>query len=294
MNILVLGRDGQLGQSLKVILPKAYPNSIFWDRQNLDLQQLDGIEHQLTAQRPDVIVNATAYTAVDQAESNKELAFAINQHAVGRVADYCAKNNVPLLHVSTDYVFDGLGQQPYLETDEPNPSGVYGASKLAGERAIADSGCRFVILRTAWVFSEHGQNFLKTMLRLGSERDSLAIVGDQVGCPTYAGDLARALLTILKTIEHGTCRWGLYHYAGDRAVSWFEFAQRIFTAAANIGLTVPEHVKAISSAEYPTPAPRPAWSVLDSSLFTSAFGQPASNWQTGIETCLRALNQPSQ
>ena len=122
MNILVLGRHGQLGQSLKVILPKAYPNSIFWDRQNLDLQQLDGIEHQLTAQRPDVIVNATAYTAVDQAESNKELAFAINQHAVGRVADYCAKNNVPLLHVSTDYVFDGLGQQPYVETDEPNPA----------------------------------------------------------------------------------------------------------------------------------------------------------------------------
>ena len=142
-------------------MPKAYPNSIFWDRQNLDLQQLDGIEHQLTAQRPDVIVNATAYTAVDQAESNKELAFAINQHAVGRVADYCAKNNVPLLHVSTDYVFDGLGQQPYVETDEPNPSGVYGASKLAGERAIADSGCRFVLLRTAWVFSEHGQNFSK-------------------------------------------------------------------------------------------------------------------------------------
>ena len=146
MNILVLGRHGQLGQSLEDILPKTYPNSIFWDRQSLDLQQFDDIEHQLTAQRPDVIVNATAYTAVDQAESNKKLAFAVNQHAVGRVADYCAKNNVPLLHVSTDYVFDGLGQQPYVETDEPNPSGVYGASKLAGERAIADSGCRFVLL----------------------------------------------------------------------------------------------------------------------------------------------------
>ena len=294
MNILVLGRHGQLGQSLEDILPKTYPNSIFWDRQSLDLQQFDDIEHQLTAQRPDVIVNATAYTAVDQAESNKELAFAINQHAVGRVADYCAKNNVPLLHVSTDYVFDGLGQQPYVETDEPNPSGVYGASKLAGERAIADSGCRFVLLRTAWVFSEHGQNFLKTMLRLGSERDSLAIVSDQVGCPTYAGDLAFALLTILKSIENGTCSWGLYHYAGDSAVSWYEFASAIFAQAKDAGLGVPEHVTAIATEEYPTPAPRPAWSVLDSSLFTSAFGQAASDWQRGIETCLRALNHPSQ
>ena len=178
-----------------------------------------------------MIVNATAYTAVDQAESNKKLAFAVNQHAVGRVADYCAKNDVPLLHVSTDYVFDGLGQQPYVETDEPNPSGIYGASKLAGERAIADSGCWYVILRTAWVFSEYGQNFLKTMLRLGSERDSLAIVSDQVGCPTYAGDLAFALLTILKSIENGTCSWGLYHYAGDSAVSWYEFASAIFCAS---------------------------------------------------------------
>ena len=294
MNILVLGRDGQLGQSLHDRLPSAYPSSVFWDRQTLDLEQLDDIEPRLTAARPEVIINATAYTAVDQAETNTDLAFTINHHAVGRVADYCAKNDVPLLHVSTDYVFDGSSQRPYAETDEPNPRGVYGASKLAGERAIAASGCRHVILRTAWVFSEHGQNFLKTMLRLGGERDTLSVVGDQIGCPTYAGDLALGLISVLKSVENGACEWGLYHYAGDPNVSWFEFAEAIFAKAASAGLAVPDHVTAITTKEYPTPAPRPAWSVLDSARFTKAFGEPASNWRTGIDTCLRALNQPSQ
>lgn len=294
MKILVLGRDGQLGQSLQDTLPGDYPNSVFWGRQHLNLEQLEDIEPRLTAEQPDVIINASAYTAVDPAETNRKQAFTVNQHAVERLANYCVKNDVPLLHVSTDYVFDGLSQRPYVETDEPNPSGAYGASKLAGERAIAASGCRHVILRTAWVFSEYGQNFLKSMLRLGGERDALGIVGDQIGCPTYAGDLALALLTVLERVASGTCEWGLYHYAGDSDVSWFEFAEAIFVRAANTGLTVPETVTAIPSTEYPTPAPRPAWSVLDSSHFTQAFGQPASNWQAGIDTCLRVLNQPSQ
>ena len=294
MNILVLGRNGQLGQCLQDVLPRVYPNAVFWGRQQLDLEQLEGIEPRLSAEQPDVIINASAYTAVDQAESNSALAFTVNQHAVAQVADYCAKNDVALLHVSTDYVFDGSSQRPYAETAEPNPSGVYGASKLAGEKTIAASGCRHVILRTAWVFSEHGQNFLKTMLRLGGEHDTLRIVGDQIGCPTYARDLALALISVLKSVENGTCQWGLYHYAGGRDISWFDFAEAIFAAAANIGLTVPKHVMAITTEEYPTPAPRPAWSVLDSSLFTNAFGHPASNWQMGIEACLRALNQPSQ
>jgi dTDP-4-dehydrorhamnose reductase len=291
MTIVVVGRSGQLGQSLLTALPHQYPDAVFWDRQALDLVQLETIAERLAGLKPQIIINASAYTAVDLAEQETELAYAINRDAVNELAGYCARNDAALIHVSTDYVFDGAADAPYSETAATNPMGVYGASKLAGEQAIAASGCRHLIIRTAWVFSPFGQNFLKTMLRLGGERDELNVVADQIGCPTFAGDLADAIVATLTTINAGTCPWGLYHYAGDAAVSWHEFAREIFAQARSTGLPTPNTLNAIPSSNYPTPAPRPAWSVLDSGKFEAAFGQSGSNWRAGVSACLQALNQ---
>lgn len=294
MKVLVIGSNGQLGRSLLTSLPRSYPTTIFWDRQALDLTQLGSIRANLENLAPQVIINASAYTAVDQAEQETELALAVNRDAVGEIASYCAAVDAVLIHVSTDYVFDGTANAPYVETADTNPQGVYGASKLAGEQAIAASGCRHLIIRTAWVFSPYGQNFLKTMLRLGGERDTLSVVADQIGNPTFAGDLAEAIVATLKPVAKGNCAWGLYHYAGDAPVSWHEFACEIFAQAQHMGFSVPDTVNAISTSEYPTPAPRPAWSALDSSKFTGVFGRPSSDWRAGIATCLQALGQLSE
>lgn len=288
MKILVIGRNGQLGSSLHDLLPQRYPQSIFWDRATLDLNQIDSIQPRLEAVQPDIIINASAYTAVDQAEQETELAHAINHHGVAELAAYCQRSGAALLHVSTDYVFDGQANQPYIESDPPNPSGVYGASKLAGEQTIAASGCRHVIVRTAWVFSSYGQNFLKTMLRLGNQRNALSIVSDQIGCPTFAGDLAQALIAVVSAVEKDRCAWGLYHFAGAPAVSWFEFAETIFKEAKAAGLRTPDQLLPIATKDYPTPAPRPAWSVLSSDRFSQAFGVSASDWKTAIGQCLRS------
>ena len=294
MTIAVLGASGQLGQSLLAALPPSYPDTVFLNRQQLDLGTLNSIQPKLAALSPDIVINASAYTAVDQAEQDKETAYAVNRDGVAELAAYCRNHDAALLHVSTDYVFDGTAHKPYTENHEANPSSYYGASKLAGELAIANSGCRHIILRTAWVFSQHGNNFLKTMLKLGETRDQLSVVADQVGSPTFAGDLAEALIATLAPIREGNCPWGLYHYAGDTAVSWYDFALVIFKQASARGLRVPSEVKPISTAEYPTPAPRPAWSVLDHSRFTDAFGLPGSNWRNGIATCLDVLKNASQ
>ena len=294
MKILVIGSNGQLGRSLSISLPRSYPTTIFCDRQAMDLTQLGSIRAKLESMRPQVIINASAYTAVDQAEQETELALAVNRDAVGEIASYCAAVDAVLIHVSTDYVFDGAASAPYVETADTNPRGAYGASKLAGEQAIAASGCRHLIIRTAWVFSPYGQNFLKTMLRLGGEHNTLSVVADQIGSPTLAGDLAEAIVATLKPVREGNCAWGLYHYAGDTSVSWHEFACEIFAQAKHMGFSVPDTVNAISTSEYPTAAPRPAWSVLDSSKFTGIFGQPSSDWRVGIATCLQVLGQSSE
>ena len=291
MKILVSGSTGQLGQSLLKVMPTRYPNTTFFDRQALDQSEPETIRPKLAELEPDVIINAGAFTAVDKAEDDSALAYAINCNAVGEMARYCKDHGAALLHVSTDYVFDGAADTPYLETDPTNPSSVYGASKLAGEQAIITSGCSHIIIRTAWVFSVFGQNFLKTMLRLGRERDALNVVADQIGCPTYATDLANALAATLNPIEQGHCEWGLYHYSGQTAVSWHEFAQEIFVQAKQRGLRVPDTVNPISTSAYPTPAPRPAWSVLDNTKFCETFQVPASDWHAGIDACLAELEK---
>ena len=195
-----------------------------------------------------------------------------------------------LIHISTDYVFDGEASAGYGEEAQTNPQGVYGKTKLLGEIAIQQSDCKHLIIRTAWVFSEYGNNFMKTMLRLGAERDELSIVGDQIGCPTYAQDLAKAIVAALPKVESNQWEYGVYHYCGDSACSWYEFAEEIFKQAKEFGFKVPNRINSITTADYPTPAKRPAYSVLDCSKTTTAFDTTASNWRQGIVDVLGRLN----
>jgi dTDP-4-dehydrorhamnose reductase len=194
-----------------------------------------------------------------------------------------------LIHVSTDYVFDGNSNVPYKEDDETNPQGAYGETKLKGELAIQASGCKHIIIRTAWVFSEYGNNFLKTMLRLGAERDELNIVGDQMGCPTYAQDIARSIVEIIPQLNSRKSN-GIYHYCGDQPCSWYEFANAIFDQAMTNNLKIPSIVNSIETLSYPTPAKRPAFSVLDCSKIENDFGVRTSNWHDGINQVVRKLN----
>jgi len=287
--ILVLGSKGQLGRCLADQFSGTDYGMIFTSRADIDIADLFGAKDKITRLRPDLIINASAYTAVDKAEQDRDMAYLVNHKAVANIAQICAEIGCGLIHVSTDYVFDGAATQPYRETDATNPQGVYGDSKLKGEIAIQASGCQHLIIRTAWVFSEYGNNFLKSMLRLGSERNELSIVGDQIGCPTYAQDIAKTIVALVAPMqEHWFCS-GIFHYCGDKACSWHEFAQAIFAAAAKGGLTVPERVIAISSKDYSTSATRPAYSVLDCTNMAKSFELVPSDWQRAIPAVLRAL-----
>lgn len=289
MKILVLGSNGQLGRCLADQFSGSDYETIFTSRADLDIADLSGAKDKITKLRPDLIINASAYTAVDKAEKDRDVAYLINHVAVANIAQICAELGCGLIHMSTDYVFDGATTQPYKETDATNPQGVYGDSKLQGELAIQASGCQHLIIRTAWVFSEYGNNFLKTMLRLGRERNQLSIVGDHIGCPTYAQDIAKTIVALVAPMkEQGFCS-GIFHYCGDKACSWYEFAQAIFAAAAQGGLTVPERVNAISSKEYPTLAARPAYSVLDCASLAKTFELAPSDWQRAIPMVISAL-----
>jgi dTDP-4-dehydrorhamnose reductase len=289
MNILVLGSNGQLGRCLADQFSGTDYETIFTSRADLDVADLSGSKDKITKLCPDLIINASAYTAVDKAEQDRDMAYLINHEAVANIAQICAELGCGLIHVSTDYVFDGAATQPYRETDATNPQGVYGDSKLKGELAIQASGCQHLIIRTAWVFSEYGNNFLKTMLRLGSERDELSIVGDQIGCPTYAQDIAKTIVALVAPMQEQEFCSGTFHYCGDKACSWYEFAKAIFATAAEGGFTVPERVNAISSKEYPTPAARPAYSVLDCTSLAKTFEIAPSDWQRAIPMVLSAL-----
>lgn len=284
VKILVLGAQGQLGRCLADQLAKTTYDVFLSGRAEIDLLDFAAAQAKIIGYNPDIIINASAYTAVDNAEKEPALADQINHLAVGQIARLCAKTGAFLIHVSTDYVFDGRARTPYPEGATTNPQGVYGKTKLDGEKAIQASGCKYIILRTAWVFSEYGNNFLKTMLNLGQKQDTLAIVQDQIGCPTYAQDIARAILATFPKITDESAAPGLYHYCGDAPCSWFEFAQAIFAQADKAGLKTPDTVKPIPSTDYPTPAPRPAYSALNCTKFTTAFAYPPSDWRAAIGT----------
>jgi dTDP-4-dehydrorhamnose reductase len=278
MKILVLGCKGQLGRCLNDQLTNTDHEVIYTSREQIDIADFEVTKSKILEFSPDLIINATAYTAVDHAEENQKTADLINHLAVKNIADICNQLKCWLIHVSTDYVFDGNSKVPYKEDDQTNPQCTYGETKLKGELAIQASGCKHIILRTAWVFSEYGNNFLKTMLRLGAERDELSIVGDQIGCPTYAQ------LNSRKDND-------IYHYCGDQPCSWYDFANAIFDQAMSNNLKIPSIVNSIETSAYPTPAKRPAFSVLDCSKIENECGVLSSNWQEGIRQVIRKLEQ---
>ena len=256
----------------------------------MDLTQPDQVDRFWDDFRPAAVINAAAYTAVDRAESEPELAFAINAEAPERIARRCARARIPLIHISTDYVFDGLKASPYLEDDPVAPLGVYGRSKAAGEAAVRSCLKHHLIVRTAWLYSAHGANFVKTVMRLVGERDVLRIVDDQVGCPTSAADLAAVLLQMVARLAPGAeAAWGTYHYCGDGVTSWYGLAQHVLHAMVARGRIASFQLLPITTSEYPTPARRPPYSVLDCSRIEAVFGVRRLPWRQSIEKTVERL-----
>jgi len=301
MNILLTGAAGQLGQELlprlqalgqvtQVDLTRA-PGPA--ETLQLDLSDLSRVEIMLNRVRPDIVVNAAAYTAVDLAEDNTATAFRVNAELPGCLARWCERNGRFLLHYSTDYIFSGEAGSPYREQDPPGPLGVYGESKLAGEVAIAGSNCRHIILRTSWVYSGHGNNFVLTMLRLARERPSLSIVSDQKGCPTWARNLAGVSKKVIASVlsgNTGSVPEGIYHYCDGNAVTWYEFADTIFTIAMQAGILqkMPE-MKAVRTSEFPQKAKRPLYSVLDTSKIRGELGIEPAGLEHSLRACIREM-----
>lgn len=283
MKVLITGCNGQVGRCL-VELFDLSADVLAVDRSQLDITNKSAVDKLVDAFKPDVIMNAAAYTAVDKAEDEIDLSYAINRDGPKFLAEAAERNNALIMHISTDYVFSGDKEGTYSEADTTAPQGVYGASKLAGEQAVIAACSRHIILRTAWVFGEYGNNFVKTMLRLAKTRDTLGVVGDQFGGPTYAGDIASALITMAKSICDGNNdKYGIYHYSGLPHVSWSQFAQGIFDEALEQAvITQSPIVNSITTADYPTPAKRPANSTLDTTLINDKFGLQASDWKKAL------------
>lgn len=290
MKILVLGSEGQLGRCLTDQINEKEHNIEFISRKNLDITNGRDTEDLLVNYQPDLIINAAAYTAVDAAEENPTSARLINHSAVGNIASVCKALNCKLIHVSTDYVFDGSANSPYREDDLVNPKTIYGISKRNGELAVQSSGCDYIILRTSWVFSEYGKNFLKTILKMGLEHDELSIVSDQIGCPTYAQDIAKVITIIISQLELKPFNSGIFHYCGDESCSWYDFAKTILHKAKIRGLVSNEvTIKPIETNEYVTRAIRPKYSVLNCAKIKNIYGVAPSNWRDGIDNCLNSL-----
>ncbi|MCR9593115.1 dTDP-4-dehydrorhamnose reductase [Vibrio alginolyticus] len=284
MRVLVTGCNGQVGYCLTEILSTNENVSLLAvDREELDITNREAVNEAVKAFKPTIIINAAAHTAVDKAEDEVELSFAINRDGPKYLAEAAKEVDAAILHISTDYVFEGNKVGEYVETDVTNPQGVYGTSKLAGEIAVAEACDKHVILRTAWVFGEHGNNFVKTMLRLAANRDELSIVGDQFGGPTYAGDIAKALVEIAKTISNDKpVEYGVYHYSGLPHVSWYEFADAIFNAAVKERIVNKPKLSSIATEQYPTPAKRPKNSKLSTEKISNSFAIDASDWKAAI------------
>lgn len=294
MRILLTGKDGQLGHDLQAYLSPGH-EVIAYGRDTLHLEDPEAIRQAIYQVRPQVIVNAAAYTAVDKAESEPDKAHAINARAPQVMAEAAQELQAAMVHVSTDYVFDGQHNVPYQEEDETNPLGTYGYSKLLGEKAVRQCCDLHVILRTAWVYGVGGKgSFVKTMLRLGAEREELKVVVDQVGTPTWSGDLAQAIDKFIDCLcPHSPSQKpvvGTFHFTNSGAISWYDFAVAIFEEAGLLGFPLTlQRVIPITTAEYPTPAKRPAYSVLSGQKTAAVLGAPAPHWRSGLRSMLRQL-----
>ncbi len=286
--IIITGKDGQLGFELSRV-QNQYSNQfdfLFTSRNDLDLMNEASIEAFIQQHQPKYFINCAAYTAVDKAETEKDIAFAINATAPSIIAKTCAAINCQFIHISTDYVFDGEKKAPYLPSDEINPLNVYGASKALGEKLAMENNPQSIIIRTSWVYSTHGKNFVKTMLKLMSERDEINVVADQIGCPTNAADLADAIMQIVLKLNNDNAfkHSNLYHYSNTGNISWFQFAQAI-KEITNLNCTV----NPIPSAAYPTPAKRSNYSVMDTSYIANDFGVEIKVWKKSLQFMINSL-----
>ena len=280
--ILVTGANGQLGMELQQ-LASSYSafEFIFTTREELPLDSPDVIDSFITDHQPQYVINCAAYTAVDKAESEKDLAYKVNAEAPGIIAAACKKNGIQLIHISTDYVFNGMGKTPYKEEDATDPVNLYGDSKLEGEKKVMHFNPDAIIIRTAWVYSEFGKNFVKTMLRLMADKDQISVVGDQSGTPTYAADLAEAILHIISLQQW---KAGIYHFSNEGNITWYDFAVAIKELSGSFCKVNP-----ISTAQYPTPAKRPFYSVLDKTKIQQTFGIRTKDWKTSLAICIERL-----
>ena len=281
LNILITGANGQLGSALRRLGCVSPHNYICTDVAELDITDAAAVLRTVEERRIDVIVNCAAYTDVERAEEDEPRADLLNHKAAGNLAAAAKATGATLFHVSTDYVFDGTAHTPYTEDVTPSPLGAYGRTKLAGEEAVKASGCRYLIFRTAWLYSEYGHNFLKTMLRLTSERDTLQVVFDQIGTPTYAGDLALALFSIIES-ERYAGNEGVYHFTDEGVCSWYDFAREIMEQSK-----LSCRIRPIESKDYPTPAPRPHYSVLNKAKIKQRFNIEIPHWKEGLVKCLK-------
>jgi dTDP-4-dehydrorhamnose reductase len=280
--VLVTGANGQLGKELQQ-LEKKWPSFrfLFLSREDLPIHHFELVRNFFKASKPSVLINCAAYTAVDKAEQEPLLARQVNAEAVGVLAAVCAANQCRFIHISTDYVFDGTATSPYKEQDLTAPESVYGQTKLEGERQAVLANPQTLIIRTSWVYSSFGKNFVKTIIRLLQDKPQISVVQDQLGSPTFAADLANAILQIISSNN-----WipGIYNYSNSGIISWYQFAQEI---GKLVGSSTP--IKGISTAEYPTPAKRPAWSVLDTSKIVSTYGVTIKDWKESLGQCIREL-----
>ena len=284
--ILVTGANGQLGKEFRV-LAASYPqyNFLFATKEDLRIEDIEAVKKYFTATPIDFCINCAAYTAVDKAETEKEVAFLINATAVGNLATVCEQFKTQLIHISTDYIFDGAGKQPYKETDDTNPLSVYGQSKLKGEKLAVQFNPSVIIIRTSWVYSSFGNNFVKTMLRLMKERENINVVNDQLGCPTYAADLAQCILKIIEKHAAFHIPYPVFNYCNEGVISWYQFATAIKELSNSNCIVNP-----IPSSQYPTPAKRPAYAVLNTERIKEVFAVVIPAWKESLEKCLQMMS----
>lgn len=290
MKLLITGANGQLGRCLQDRAQGYGFDVAAVTHGQLDITDKSAVDLFFSQWQPELVINAAAYTAVDKAETETDIAYQVNVTGPKNLAEACQHSDIPMFHISTDYVFDGFATKPYKPHDQTCPQSVYGATKLEGEKIVAQICTKHVIVRTAWVFSEYGNNFVKTMLRLASDRVEFSVVADQYGCPTYAGDIAEALLTMATAINQHEdwTGYGIHHFCGDQATSWHGFARAIMAEGIASGLLkkIPT-VKAIPSADYPTPAKRPEYSVLDCSSYPA--NQYSRCWRTSLANVINRI-----
>ncbi len=295
MKILMLGKNGQVGRALQMHLPALNAKLITLAREHVDFSDSWAIKKALLEYSPDIIVNAVAYTAVDKAEQEEDLAYQINAEALKPLSAYAKSTGSLLLHYSSDYVFDGEKERPYIETDPTNPQNVYGRTKRIGEEIILDSGCAAFIFRTSWVYSAHGNNFVKTILRLAAERENLNVVDDQIGAPTSADFIAKVSTeAISKYVKEGSTTTGLFHLTAAGSTSWHGFASHIVQCALNKGLSLKlnaDNIHPIATHKYPLPAKRPKNSCLNTDSFRQTFNTECKDWDIESESVIKKLLQ---